>query len=317
MAVHTSDSQLTVSYGAARAEVAVSGQGLQVKLPMPWLAGPQIESIRLKEAEVSRAGAFVLATQEDLIFGAAMVDASEKLEGAAESTYRKLLNLCKGWHLHRVWNYVPQINDHQAGLERYQQFNIGRWVAFEEHFGRELRSHMPAASAVGIQGGHLVTLFVAGKEKPLYYENPAQVPAYHYPADYGPRPPGFARGVVIGEEGERTLYLSGTASIEGHRSIGEGDWALQFRTTMQNIRTMMNRMDAPEALKVESWKNGLIQEGTFKCYLRHPEFLPIIQESLFEVTGLTEDQVAFVQADICRPELDLEIEATFKLSRAS
>jgi chorismate lyase / 3-hydroxybenzoate synthase len=317
MAVQTRDSQLTVTYGASCAEVAVLGEGLQVKLPMPWLAGPQIESIRFKDAKVSQNGAFVLATEEDLIFGAAMVDASEKLEGAAESTYRELLNLCTGWHLHRVWNYVPQINEHQAGLERYQQFNIGRWVAFEEYFGRELRSHMPAASAVGIQGGHLVTIFAAGREKPLYFENPAQVPAYHYPADYGPRPPGFARGVVIGEAGERTIYLSGTASIEGHRSIGEGDWAMQFRTTMQNIRTMLDRMDASEALQVENWKNGLIYEGNFKCYLRHPEFLSIIQESLFELTGLTDEQVTFVQADICRPELDLEIEATFKISRAT
>lgn len=317
MAIHTAGSVFKVSYGAERTELTRLEQGAELRLAMPWLAGRCVEHLGSPDSTVRWAGPFILAELGDEMVGAAIVPASEGLEGAAEKLYRGLLGLCGDLHLHRVWNYVPQINDMQAGLERYQQFNIGRWVAFEERFGRDLRSFMPAASAVGIGGEHLALMFSAGKKKPIFFENPAQVPAYHYPPDYGPRPPGFARGVVIDEHSSRTIFLSGTASIEGHRSIGEGDWALQFRTTMHNIETMFERMGIPGALQVGAWDGGEMLDGCFKCYLRHPESLSVIQEFLFEHTGLTGKHITFVQADICRAELDLEIEATIKMPALS
>lgn len=318
MAAHTVDSTLRVSFGADQAQLTWrDGTGPELHLPMPLLAGQPTERLGVPDAILRNADPFILAESGEFLFGAAVIDASENLEEAAEKIYRDLLTLCDGWHLHRVWNYVPQINERQAGLERYQQFNIGRWVAFEERFGRDLRSYMPAASAVGIGGGQLAVLFSAGSRRPQFFENPSQVPAYHYPTDYGPRPPGFARGVVIDDSESRTVFLSGTASIEGHRSIGEGDWAAQFRTTMHNVEIMMERMGVPGALDAREWARGSILEGCFKCYLRHPESLSIIQESILELTGLTDKQFIFVQADICRAELDLEIEATIKVSSAA
>ena len=314
MTVHTADSVFRITFGADHAELRRHEDGEpEIRLPMPWLAGQKTELLGVPDAILRDAAPFVLAESGDHLFGAAVVDASDNLEEAAEKTYRSLLSVCDGRHLHRVWNYVPQINEMQAGLERYQQFNIGRWIAFEERFGRDLRSYMPAASAVGIGGGQLVVLFSAGRRRPQFFENPSQVPAYHYPPDYGPRPPGFARGVVIDEPESRTVFLSGTASIEGHRSIGAGDWALQYRTTMHNVKTMLERMGVPDALDAGAWERGEILEGCFKCYLRHPESLSVIQESMLEMTGLTEKQITFVQADICRADLDLEIEATIKV----
>ncbi len=314
MAVHTADSIFKVTFGAERAELGVDvKRAAQLRLPIPLLAGLDTERFGVPGGVTRTEGPFMLAESGDLLFGAALIDASEHLEESAEKIYRDLLAICDGRHLHRVWNYVPQINQMQAGLERYQQFNIGRWVAFEERFGRDLRSFMPAASAVGIGGRHLAVLFSAGRRRPLFFENPAQVPAYHYPPDYGPRPPGFARGVVIDDGETRAVFLSGTASIEGHRSIGEGDWAVQFRTTMHNIETMMERMGVPESLDANAWARGEVLDGCFKCYLRHPESLSVIQEMFFEQTGLTGDHITFVQADICRAELDLEIEATIRV----
>jgi chorismate lyase / 3-hydroxybenzoate synthase len=314
MTVHTAHSVFRITFGADHAELTRHEDGEpEVRLPLPWLAGQKTELLGVPDAILRDAAPFVLAERGDLLVGAAVVDASDNLEDAAEKTYRDLLSLCDGRHLHRVWNYVPRINEMQAGLERYQQFNIGRWVAFEERFGRDLRSYMPAASAVGIGGGRLVVLFSAGRRRPQFFENPSQVPAYHYPPDYGPRPPGFARGVVMDEPGSRTVFLSGTASIEGHRSIGADDWAVQFRTTMHNVETMLERMGVAHALDARAWQRGEILEGAFKCYLRHPESLSVIRESMHEMTGLTEEQITFVQADICRADLDLEIEATIKV----
>src|SRR5690606_23756156 len=121
-----------------------------------------------------------------------------------------------------VWNYVPYINQISEGLEHYRQFNIGRWLAFETLFGRDLRSFMPAASAVGITSNAVMLTFIAGTRQPQYLENPSQVPAYHYPSEYGPRPPSFARAVLVQNTHRSPAciqgYLSGTASIEGHQT---------------------------------------------------------------------------------------------------
>jgi hypothetical protein len=208
-------------------------------------------------------------------------------------------------YLHRAWNYVPDINALTHGLERYRQFNIGRWMAFENHFGRDLRAFMPAASGVGAHGNRFAVLFIAGKTHPIYLENPSQVPAYHYPADYGPRPPSFARAVLVENGAQITGYLSGTASIEGHRSLGEGDWHTQFRTTMHNMQIMFERMGMEDALQPGS----SVKIRDFRCYLRHAEALPLIQGWLAEETSLDASKIVFLQSDICRCELDMEMEA--------
>jgi enamine deaminase RidA (YjgF/YER057c/UK114 family) len=242
-----------------------------------------------------------------MLVGAVTIDAEDRLEDPVQEVYAQVLDACKehGMHLHRAWNYVPGINAQTHGLERYRQFNIGRWMAFEKHFGRDLRAFMPAASGVGAHGTRFALLFIAGKMHPLYLENPSQVPAYHYPSDYGPRPPSFARAVLIENGSEVTGYLSGTASIEGHRSIGEGDWHSQFRTTMHNMQIMFERMGMEDALRPGS----SVDIRDFRCYLRHAESLPLIREWLAEETQLDPARIAFLQSDICRAELDMEMEA--------
>lgn len=313
MAVTQAATGLAICFGSGAAELAGSDNSVELRLPMPVLAGDPVERLPW-EGEVRRADPFWLVENESSLIGAAVADASGRMEEPAEQLYRRLLDECEGWHLHRIWNYVPQINAIHGGLERYQQFNIGRWSAFEARYGRDLRSFMPAASAVGIGGRQAAIAFIAGKSRPACFENPLQIPAYHYPPDYGPKPPGFARGVSACGGRVRSVYLSGTASIEGHRSIGEGDWASQFKTALRNVETMLDRMGASQALRAEAWQQGGSVSGSFKCYLRHAESLSLTREWIEEQTGLTDEQVTFLQADICRNELDLEIEAMLSLS---
>ena len=42
--------------------------------------------------------------------------------------------------------------------------NLGRWLAFEQRFGRDLRAYMPAASGVGIRGSQFILSFIAENE---------------------------------------------------------------------------------------------------------------------------------------------------------
>lgn len=281
---------------------------------MPVLHGRVQEFWHCPDGQVSRQNEMLLMESEQQLLGAIVIPTPERLEEPLRDAYTRVLEACsrRQLHLHRVWNYVSRINDYNHELERYRQFNIGRWMAFEKHFGRDLRAHMPAASAVGITGEHTVLFFIAGKTLPIYLENPSQVPAYHYPNEYGPKPPSFARGLLVQESGSLTGFLSGTASIEGHQSLGEGDWHKQFRTTMHNIEIMLDRMGMSEALRGQSLaQKAGIHFRDFKCYVRHPEAAPMIQEWLMEELDIQASQITLIQAEICRAELDLEIEAIF------
>lgn len=303
-----------IQFGAAALQLSESLQACSLHLPMPVLHGRPQEFWPCPEGKISRQQEMLLLESGRQLLGAIIIPTPERLEEPLRDAYTRVLEACaqRQLHLHRVWNYVSRINDHNHELERYRQFNIGRWMAFEKHFGRDLRAHMPAASAVGISGDHTVLFFIAGKTLPVYLENPSQVPAYHYPNNYGPKPPSFARGLLVQEPGSLTGYLSGTASIEGHLSIGEGDWHKQFRTTMHNIEIMLDRMGMPEALRGQSVaRNAGIHIRDFRCYVRHPEAAPLIQEWLMEELDVQPSQITLIQAEICRAELDLEIEAIF------
>jgi chorismate lyase/3-hydroxybenzoate synthase len=298
---------LRIRFGSERTELVAQDGAETLNLAVPLLSGQAIEGLKLPGGSVRRSGKLLLISSPTRLIGAATVDTDDRLEDPVHDVYLEALAACKerGMCLHRAWNYVPGINAQTHGLERYRQFNIGRWLAFEKHFGRDLRSFMPAASGVGSHGNRYALLFIAGKTHPVYLENPSQVPAYHYPADYGPRPPSFARAVLIENDREITGYVSGTASIEGHRSVGEGDWHTQFRTTMHNLQIMFERMGMEDALQRESD----VQIRDFRCYLRHAESFPLIRDWLMEETNLDVSRITFLQSDICRAELDIEMEA--------
>ena len=298
---------IQVRFGSEFSQLSVIDGIETLELGVPLLSGRPAELISLPDAHIWRAGHLLLMKNEARLIGAATVDIADRLEDPVEEVYAQVLAVCRehGMYLHRAWNYVPDINGQSHGLEHYRQFNIGRWLAFERQFGRDLRSFMPAASGVGTTGSRFALFFIAGKTHPVYLENPSQVPAYHYPAEYGPKPPSFARALLVESGRQMVGYLSGTASIEGHRSIGEGDWHAQFRTTMHNIQIMFERMGMEGAMQPGS----PVEIRDFRCYLRHPESRPLVQEWLAEETSLDVSQVTFLQSDICRAELDMEMEA--------
>ena len=143
------------------------------------------------------------------------------LQAASAEAYRRIFRLLDAQglpHLWRVWNCLSDINAETHGLERYRQFNIGRQDAFlDSHRGAT--GNVPAASAIGLAGGPLSVAFLAGATPALAVENPRQVSAYLYPADYGPRSPTFSRAVRATLSGQAALFVSGTASIVGHLSL--------------------------------------------------------------------------------------------------
>ena len=142
-------------------------------------------------------------------------------------------------HLLRIWNYLPDINGESYGTERYRQFNTARRDALRAS-GRAVAGSVPAASALGADSeSPLVIYFLAGTVAPVFVENPRQVSAYHYPRQYGRHSPAFSRAALLRQAASQTLFISGTASIVGHRSLHTGDTAAQTRETLTNIEALI------------------------------------------------------------------------------
>ena len=267
---------------------------------MPWLAGSRQEIIAQGEP-VREDDEFFLTKSAENLVGIALAAGGLSAHDAAKSLYAGMLARLHGRELYRVWNYIPQINSEVDGLENYRAFNAGRHEAFNDAFGPDFAHRLPAASALGIHGDRLALCFLAGPGPARHLENPEQVPAFKYPAEYGPTPPSFARGTVVNHPGGQAWYLSGTASIKGHASLGTG-FAEQARLTFDNVRLMFERMNLP-AHAIGSWK----------IFLRHRTDLAAGQAAFAEAFPEAPPAGMFLEADICRSALLLEVEATFQL----
>lgn len=249
---------------------------------------------------------------ETLLFGcmsldeAAPHDARAPLQATTEAAYQAIFELleARGYQtVLRFWNYFPAINRESHSMERYRQFNIGRQDAFLAH-GRSVVDKVPAACALGSAGGGLQIAFLAVRANVVGVENPRQLSAYHYPSQYGPRSPTFARAGRVKLGGRDMLFISGTASIVGHQTLHHGDVAAQTRECLHNIAAIVaeaNRQ-APGA--------GFRLDGlAYTVYVRHAEDLATVRREMAHFIGAPVSAV-FLQADVCRADLLVEIEAS-------
>lgn len=273
---------------------------------VPVLAGESIDHHFENARPAGRAGALELYQAGDWLLGAATVPLTGGLEEATHRLYDNIITATPGRHLARIWNYVPAINENgPTGLENYQLFCRGRSLAFEQHYGSGFKSLLPSASAVGCRSPGLTVAFASGPVPPRHVENPRQVPAYDYPGAYGPRAPSFARATVVPGAADSTVFISGTAAILGHATIAPHNLREQLACTLENLGDISQACGLGRDLD-----QGGSARRRFKVYVRHaadqPQVAAILEERL--LSGA--DRVSYLQADICRATLLVEIEAS-------
>ena len=237
----------------------------------------------------------------------ALAEGVPSLQEATRLAYTELfgaLDMLGYPHLLRVWNHVPDINGVSDGLERYRLFNIGRQDAFLAHGRNPVGASVPAASALGAAASAPVLVYcIAARQHATAIENPRQISAYHYPPDYGPRSPTFSRASLVSFDSQRLLFISGTASIVGHHTRHADDVVEQTRETLRNIDAVLQQAQMRGAAGLT------LADLYYKVYVRRAADWPWIRAELQAATGESARSIA-LQADVCRLDLLVEIEAT-------
>jgi len=308
---------LALAESAARPMAIVTfGQTLSGSFPCPVIAldlpqidGPPVAEVWTSDrpVHIQEDSSCAVAMNGDFLIGSIGLDerADRSLDDTAYEAYSTMLRRLydAGYpYLWRVWNYFPRINDDQEGLERYRRFCVGRHRALAETLA-EFPSSLPAATAVGTKSGPLQIVFLAGAQPAAHLGNPRQLNAYEYPQDYGPRSPSFARATLTRSERECVLYLAGTASVVGHASRHAGLPRQQTEETIQNIQAVLDQAKHAEGLDLI----GTPRQSIYKVYVRNSSSLPAIRGAIMN-TPLSRGHVLFLNGDLCRNELLVEIE---------
>jgi len=255
----------------------------------------------------------------ELLFGSITIDeegydgkGSAGLLRATTTAYQEIFDVLRETqhrHLIRVWNYLPEINREADGDERYRHFNSARQTAFRNS-GRSTVGTVPAASALGSPAGSPISIyFLAACRPPKMIENPRQTSAYYYPPKFGAYSPIFSRACVLSESSGTNLFVSGTASIVGHETIHPGDVTAQTRETLVNINALLG-----EANRVVGSAHYSLDGLKFKVYVRRASDLAAIASAL-SATLHASTSIVYLQADVCREDLLVEIEATGEARR--
>lgn len=247
------------------------------------------------------------AMNDEVLFGALQLEESPGtlLDTVTYTAYRRLLAQVRALgysHLLRVWNYFPHINRESDGLERYRRFCAGRHQALAEGLAGFPHT-LPAGTAVGTMSGPLKIHFLASRQPGIHVENPRQVSAYEYPLVYGPRSPSFARASLRQSISGSHLLIAGTASVVGHVSVHIGDPYKQTMEIIQNLNALLTHTEQLHGIARGQWYG----QALFKIYIRHPEHVAMIRDIL-QGQLPSHTQTLYLQGDMCRNELLLEIE---------
>jgi len=220
-------------------------------------------------------------------------------------------------HVVRTWFYLGGITEPEAQIQRYQELNRARTDFYRDiRFCCSLldpsapRGVYPASTGIGMAGASLVIGCLALETRRddvflLPLENPQQTPAYAYHPKYSPQSPKFSRAVALVLGDYVTTWISGTASIVNSETCHLGDVEKQTEQTIDNIERLI-AADNFTAHGVGGAGARLHDLAKIRVYLKRPEDLPRCRALCQRRFGAV--PAIYAVADICRPELLVEIE---------
>ena len=218
----------------------------------------------------------------------------------------------------RTWLYQGCITEVVDGVERYRELNRARSdffanISFEHrpipvaHNGHAV---YPASTGIGTRCHGLITACMAlqtdRKDVALMsLENPLQTSAFDYPKEYSVKSPKFARAMAVRMGAHVTTWISGTASIVNAETVHTGSIEKQTDQTLTNIERLIDAQNFAR----QGWPDAgatLDDLAKIHVYVKHPEDYEkcraVCERRLGHVPAI------YAQADVCRPDLLVEIE---------
>lgn len=207
--------------------------------------------------------------------------------------------------IYRQWNYIQHITAGKDGSQNYQEFNDARSLFYN---GCGWSNGYPAATGIGTCAGGIMVELCAikgynGTNSPI--DNPLQIAAHSYSQE-------VLDGKIIESLQERTtpkferarllndnIFISGTAAIKGEHSNFSDNAVEQAAETME----IMDRLIAADNIPVPT--EGA-QYDILRVYVKRESDIPAIRTYMEQHYPAVPKH--YLVADVCRPELLIEIE---------
>lgn len=223
-----------------------------------------------------------------------------------------------GCHFNRVirtWLYQGNIVGHEGQTVRYHELNRARTDFFEAD--AQVAAPYPASTGIGQEGTEVTMSCVAltSDDNNTFYnvalENPCQTSAFDYEKKYSAKSPKFSRAMATVLDGQAIIWVSGTASITDSETRHPGDVAAQTHQTLENIRELIStenlaRHDV-DGHDIDGLGADLGDLASARVYIKHRADYQVVRSICEKLLGRT--PAIYVEADICRDDLLVEIEA--------
>ena len=262
-------------------------------------------------------GGISIDTSRDFIF-----DCQSAFDFAEQLLMKEDMNF---GNIVRQWNYIPSILSvnkfENSTLQNYQIFNDIRAFYYNPEY---FSNGYPAATGIGTSNGSVTLDFIAvnreGDISVMPIKSPVQQSAYNYTenvlegealsAESGKKPPLFERGKLISYPDNNYVFISGTASIKGEKTISAGDVKEQTKITIDNILelTMKKNMETIGVMGDDSPTYDYV-----RVYMKNRDDFNDVKQVVEQQMKVKD--IIYVEADICRTNLLVEIEADIILEK--
>ena len=216
----------------------------------------------------------------------------------------------------RTWLYLGGIVEGEGDKQRYKELNRARADFYQNirfltnYLPVEKGAVYPASTGIGVDGHHLIMSCIAMKTDrrdivAMPLENPRQTPAFGYGCQYGPKSPKFSRAMALSCGSYATIFISGTASITNSETRHIGDVEKQTEETLDNIAALVSEENLARH-NLPRLGTTLDQLALVRVYIKNPEDYAKVKAICDRRLG--EVPTIYAIADVCRPELLVEIE---------
>ena len=217
----------------------------------------------------------------------------------------------------RTWLYLGDIVGPEGETQRYKELNRARTDFYKgvpflkKHVPPSFNGAVyPASTGIGTHGKDpLMGCIALDTDRDdvvlLPLENPQQTAAFDYGKQYSPKSPKFCRAMAVVVGDYATILISGTASIVASETVCVGDVAGQTEQTLDNIEALIGPGNF-DRYQMNGFGSTLHDLAIVRVYIKYQEDYEKVRAVCEKRLG--EVPTVYAVADVCRPDLLVEIE---------